>query len=94
MEPFGGAASILLRNTRSYAEIYNDMDDDVVNLFEILRSDESDKLVEMLRLTPFSKAEFERAYQISDIPIERARKLVIRSYMGFRSSGHRNRFQA
>lgn len=88
VEPFGGAASVLMRKPRSYAEIYNDLDGDVVNLFRVLRSDRADNLVEAVRLTPFSRDEFQEAYQPTADSFERARRLIIRSFMGFGSNGH------
>lgn len=88
VEPFGGAASVLMRKVRSYAEIYNDLDGEVVNLFRVLRSDRSEELVAAVRLTPFSRTEFQGAYQATDDNLERARRLIIRSFMGFGSNGH------
>lgn len=88
VEPFGGAASVLMRKERSYAEIYNDLDGDVVNLFRVLRSAGAVELVEAIRLTPFARAEFAEAYQPTDDHMERARRLIIRSFMGFGSNGH------
>jgi DNA adenine methylase len=58
----------------------------VVNLFEVLRSPDADRLIDLLRLTPFARAEFAGAYEHSDDPIERARRIVVRSFMGFGSA--------
>jgi DNA adenine methylase len=86
VEPFGGAASVLLRKERAHAEMYNDLDGEVVNLFHILRDATSAaELVRLLRLTPFARAEFELAFEPCDDGMERARRLVIRSYMGMGS---------
>lgn len=88
VEPFGGGASVLLRKERSYAEIYNDLDQEAVNLFRVLRDPAlAPRLVELLELTPFSRVEFEAAYEASDDPLERARRLLIRSFQGFGSDG-------
>lgn len=73
---------MLLRKPRAYAEVYNDMDDEVTNLFRVAR-DQGDALVRALELTPFSRTEFREAYEFSDDPLERARRLVVRSFQGF-----------
>lgn len=88
VEPYGGAASVLLRKPRTYGEIYNDLDGDVVNLFRVLRSDQANELIEALRLTPFARAEFEESYRETGDPVEQARRLIVRSQMGFGSDGH------
>ena len=88
VEPFGGAASVLLRKERSHAEIYNDLDDNLVALFRVLRSGRAAEFTEAIRNTPFSRAEFEQAYKPTAEPFERARRLMIRSFMGHGSDGH------
>jgi len=85
VEPYGGGASILLRKTRSYAEIYNDLDGEVVNLFRAAR-DHGYDLRNRLRLTPFAREEFVLSYQPADCPIEAARRMVVRSFMGYGSN--------
>ena len=86
VEPFGGAASVLLRKPRAYAEVYNDLDGDVVNVFRVLREEETARRLEQqLRLTPFARDEFFAAYDEADDPVERARRMIVRSLMGFGS---------
>lgn len=87
VEPFGGAASVLLKKDRSYAEVYNDLDGELVNLFRVLR-DDGDKLRELLYLTPFARDEFFASYAPISDPIEQARRTVARSFMGFGSNSH------
>lgn len=86
VEPFGGAASVLIQKERSYAEVYNDLDGEVVNLFRVLRDPETASALERaLRFTPFARTEFLQAYDEATNPVERARRTLVKSFMGFGS---------
>lgn len=85
VEPYGGAASVLIRKRRVYAEVYNDLDGEVVNLFRVVR-DRPEEIIRALELTPFSREEFIQSYSPSDDPVEQARRTIARAYMGFGSS--------
>lgn len=88
MEPFGGAASVLLAKPVAHLEVYNDLDDDIVNFFAVVRDPAlRARLVEACTLTPYARAEFERAYEHADDPVERARRTAVRAAMGFGSAG-------
>jgi DNA adenine methylase len=87
VEPFGGSAAILLRKERSYAEVYNDKDAELVNLFRVAR-DHGPELKRRLILTPFSRDDFLEAYEPCEDPIETARRTVIRAFMGHGSNSH------
>ncbi|WP_288430671.1 DNA adenine methylase [uncultured Pantoea sp.] len=87
VEPFGGAASVLIQKPRSYAEVYNDKDGEVVNLFRVLRDPVlNQKLQDACFLTPYSRDEFYSAHDFNDEPVERARRMVVRACMGFGSA--------
>lgn len=87
VEPFGGGGSVLMRKPRSYAEVYNDLDGEIVNLFRVLR-DQGEKLREVISLTPFSRVDFVESYQSARDPVEQARRTVARCFMGFGSNAH------
>lgn len=83
--PTGGGASVLLRKPRSYAEIYNDLDDEIVNVFCMAR-DRGAELHRALELTPFARVEFLQSYQLASDPLEQARRTIVRSFQGFGSA--------
>lgn len=59
VEPFGGAWSVGFRKKRAQAEVWNDLDGELVNLFTVLRDQQaSSSLISSLRLTPFARDEF------------------------------------
>lgn len=85
VEPFGGAGSVLIQKPRSYGEVYNDLDGEVVNLFRIVR-DRGRELIPLLELTLFSRADYRASFERTEDPMEQARRTVIRSFMGFGSN--------
>lgn len=84
VEPYGGGASILLRKSPCYSEVYNDLDDEVFNVFRVMQDPAmSEQLREKLAWTPFARKELEVAYSGSECDsVERARRTFVKSFMG------------
>lgn len=62
VEPFAGSLAVLFAKERSHIETVNDINQDVVNFFRILR-DQPEELKRLLQYTPYSRKEYELAYE-------------------------------
>lgn len=104
VEPFSGAASVLLRKQPSELEVINDLDGDIVNFFRVLR-EWPDDLIRAIQLTPYAREEFHRSYDLENRlvrmitsrsrkhAVERARRLYVKSiqsYNGRRKGQYRS----
>ena len=89
MEPFGGSGAVLFSKTPSAVEIYNDIDQGLVNLFRVLRSPSlSSQLAQLLELTPYSRSEFEDAkVATAGDRVEQARRFIVRQRQSFGAMG-------
>ena len=59
VEAFGGAGSVLMKKKPARVEVYNDLSNEMVNLFRVLRDrDQAAELKRLLDLTPYSRAEW------------------------------------
>lgn len=88
VEPYGGSAAVLLNKAPVEIDVYNDLYDDVVNLFRVIRSDRYVELMEQVNMTPFSEREYElAALDKSGDEIERSRKFLVCSFMAFSCDG-------
>lgn len=93
LEPFFGSGAVLFNKPRSNIETVNDLDGNVVNLFECIRQDPQ-KLARMVYLTPYAREVYEKAYETvpdEDDKFEAALNFYIRLNMGhgFRTTGER-----
>jgi DNA adenine methylase len=90
VEPFGGAANVLLNKPPSAVEVYNDIDSNVVTIFHVLR-DCPDELQRALELTPYSREEYIRCLGPLDglDDVEKARRLIVRYRQVFGGQGQK-----
>lgn len=91
LEPFFGSGAILFNKSRSNIETVNDLDGNVVNLFECIRTD-PERLARSIYMTPYSREVYEKAYHaIPEDKFEAALYFYIRLNMGhgFRTTGEK-----
>ncbi|WP_217350395.1 DNA adenine methylase [Azonexus fungiphilus] len=84
VEPFGGAASVMLRKPRSPIEVYNDLDEEIVGIFRVVQDPvQCQALLRRLRRTPYARREFEQAFKASSDSVIRAQRAITRAYLAF-----------
>jgi DNA adenine methylase len=87
VEAFCGSAAITLAKPPVPIEVINDLDDEVVNVFDQLRKN-SDALCKAVALTPYAFEEFDNARNEvrSTDPLERARQFLVAAMMTVNST--------
>ena len=95
VDVFCGSAIVTLKKFRHPKEVINDLNDDVINLYKILRDGEAEKLLSAIELTPFAQAELVAVYDAppTDDPIEKARRFIVKSWFGRGGDRHRTGFR-
>jgi DNA adenine methylase len=84
--------SVLLRKPRSKVEVYNDLDEEIVGIFRVLQDPtQCRELFRRLRRTPYARREFEQAFKMTDDPLIRTQRAIVRSYMSFHHESLFNR---
>jgi DNA adenine methylase len=81
---------VLLRKPRSYAEVYNDLDGEIVSVFRCFQSPDAFRaLKRRLVNTPFARSEHDLSYEATPDPIEAVARTIVRSWFGFGNSAQR-----
>lgn len=91
LEPYFGSGAVLFNKSRSHIETVNDLDGNVVNLFECIRED-PERLARAIYLTPYAREVYEKVF--TEEPADRFEKALnfyIRLNMGygFRTNGEK-----
>lgn len=95
LEPYFGSGAVFFNKPKSKIETINDMDGEAVNLFRVTREHPAE-LAKAVETTPYSREEYEKAYykNTADTEIERARKFLIRCWLGIGNSNtYKNGFR-
>ncbi|MBQ9346898.1 MAG: DNA adenine methylase [Oscillibacter sp.] len=92
LEPFFGSGGVFFRKARSNIETVNDIDGEIVNLFQCIRED-PERLAREVYWTPYGREVYDTAFS-KDAPSDRyarAVRLLTRCNMGhgFRTTGER-----
>ncbi len=91
LEPYFGSGAVLFNKPRSNIETVNDLDGNVVNLFEWIKHD-PERLAHEIYFTPYSRQVYEDAFAtVAEDSLQKAVNFYIRLQMGhgFRTNGEK-----
>ena len=81
LEPFAGSLAVFFNKNPGIIEVINDLDGEIVNMFRVLR-ERPDELKQAIELTPYSREEYDKAFEPCEDPLERARRFMIIANQG------------
>ena len=87
LEPFFGSGAVFLNKKPAAVECISDIEGELINFFIQLR-EQPDKLMNLLHLTCYSRAEFQLAAEPCADKLERARRFFVRSTQTFGGITH------
>jgi DNA adenine methylase len=79
IEPYFGSGAVFFTKEPAKYEIINDIDEQVVNLFRVIRS-QGDELACQIEMTPWSRKEYYESYNLNGQPLEDARRFLVRCW--------------
>jgi len=85
LEPFFGSGTVFFRKAPSIIETINDLSGDVYNLFFQIREN-GVELARLMENTPWSRQEYEEAFEKSNTDLENARRFLVRSWFSIGSN--------
>jgi len=92
LEPFFASGAVLFRKTPSRIETINDLDENVTNLFKIVR-DFPEELSRKISMTPYSRHEYDMTFDglVPMDEFEKARRFLVQCWQGhgFRTNGYK-----
>lgn len=86
VEPYFGSGAVFFNKSPAAHEVINDLSGDVVNLFRVIR-ERGEELAAAVEMTPWAREEYERSYELTEDPLERARRLLVRIWQSHAASG-------
>ncbi|MEA4932595.1 MAG: DNA adenine methylase, partial [Lawsonibacter sp.] len=78
LEAFLGSGAVFFNKRPGAVETINDLDGDIVNLFQVLRERPED-LKRVLSLTPYSREEYDKAFEPCEESLEKARRYMVKT---------------
>lgn len=78
LELFVGSGAVFFNKRPSGVETINDLESEIVNVFAVLR-DQPEELKRKLELTPYSREEYDLAFEPCEDSVERARRYFVRT---------------
>ncbi|MBS3937160.1 MAG: DNA adenine methylase [Peptococcaceae bacterium] len=79
LEPYFGSGAVFFNKTPCKIETINDIDENVVNLFKVIRERFSE-LATAMQTTPWARSEYYASYGMTSDSVENARRFLVRCW--------------